>query len=71
MFSSENSKPTNLLAVLYRQNVPEMILKWECRLLILILQQVLENASMKTSYVTKIIYLKKDKFCIQKMNNKK
>ena len=71
MFSSENSKPTNLLAVLYRQNVPEMILKWECPLLILILQQVLENASMKTSYVTKIIYLKKDKFGIQKMNNKK
>ena len=71
MFSSENSKPTDLLAVLYGQNVPKMILKWECRLLILILQQVFENASMKTSYVTKIIYLKKDKFCIQKMNNTK
>ena len=47
-----------------------MILKWEYPLLLLILLKVFKNASMETSYFTKLVYLKKDEFCIQKMDKK-
>ena len=47
-----------------------MILKWECCLLLLTLLKVFKNASMETSYFTKMFYLEKDEFCIQRMEKK-
>ena len=44
---------SKLICIIIQTNVPKRILKWECRLL-LMLQKFLENASMETSYFTKM-----------------
>ena len=47
-----------------------MIPKWEYCLLLLILPKVFKNAIMETCYFTKLLYLKKDDFFMQKVNQK-
>ena len=44
-----------------------MIFKWEYRMLLLILEKVFKNASIETNNFTKLLYLKKAEFWIQKM----
>ena len=66
-FHGKTKNATNQLAVLYRQNVPKilmlniMILVWEYHLLLLTLLKVFKNTSMENGYFTKMFYLKKKK----------
>ena len=61
----------NQLAVIPGQNVPKIILKWEYCHLLLTLLKVFKNTSIETSYFTKMFYLSKEKFYLQRMNKKK